>query len=176
MLQIYLMIVDTEEDKALFTEVYNEYHNLVYYISDRHLNNHALAEEAEQETFFYVAKNFDKFKQSGEKISSYIATVAHGMAISHFRKEKRHLLYDFDDDVEQIPEIDDSEFDVYDQMTLDDAMDELPELSRNLLQLKYVYGLKSAEIAKIHKLSDANVRKKIERAKKYLKSILEAEE
>lgn len=176
MLELFLMIVDGEEDRALFTEMYNKYYKRVYHISNKHLQNHALAEEATQETFLYIAKNFDSFKKDNSNLKGYISTVARGKAISYFRKEKDYLLADFEDNIDNIPEIDDAIFDIYDQMTVRDAIEKLPEASANILQLKYVYGLESLEIAKLYNISNSAVRKRVERAKKLLKSILEEEE
>lgn len=91
MLELCLLLIEDEQDKALFKDLYDKYNSLVFYIAKGHLNNHSLAEEATQEAFLYIAKHFDSFKGENENLKGYIATVARGTAISYYRKERRHL-------------------------------------------------------------------------------------
>ncbi len=176
MLELCLMIVDSQEDKVLFEDLYNEYHNLVFFISNSFLRNQSLAEEATQEAFFYIAKNFESFKKENINLKAYVSSVARGFAISCYRKERHHLENEEYNEVElQHVPVDDSEFDIYDVIALQKAIKKLPEASANMLELAYVYGLPSAKIGEIYKLSASTARKRIERAKKLLISIMNSE-
>ena len=58
---VFLDLLDTEEEKASFQNIYDKYKSLVYWIAYDKLRNDALSEECVQETFIYVALNFEKF-------------------------------------------------------------------------------------------------------------------
>ena len=177
MLELCLLLIEDEQDKALFKDLYDKYNSLVFYIAKGHLNNHSLAEEATQEAFLYIAKHFDSFKGENENLKGYIATVARGTAISYYRKERRHLYNLNYEDVENRSDVVEiSAFDTVDVIALNQAMETLPEDTRNIMELAYVYGMTSAQIGEIYKLSAVNVRKKIERAKKKLIKQMECEE
>ena len=60
MIAIYLSLIDSESDKEKFTELYNTYKDLLYWIALRKTNSIEDSEECVQETFFYVAKHFEK--------------------------------------------------------------------------------------------------------------------
>lgn len=170
MLELCLVLIDDEQDKALFEKFYDKYNGLVYYIGNEHLKNHYLAEEVVQEAFIYIAKNFDCFKGDNKNIRAYVAAVAKGTAISLYRKESRHFnILNYDDVKNECDVINVTDLDVYDEILLKQALEMLPENMRNMIELAYVYGLTSAQIGEIHKISAANVRKKIERAKKSIK-------
>ncbi|MBQ8765253.1 MAG: sigma-70 family RNA polymerase sigma factor [Clostridia bacterium] len=169
MLELCLVLIDNEQDKALFKDLYDEYNGLVFYIANQHLDNHSLAEEATQEAFLYIAKNFESFKGENINLKGYIATVAKGTAISYYRKESRHLYnLNYDDIKNQYDATESLELDALDVVALSQAMEELPENIRNMMELAYVYGMTSAQIGELYKISAGNVRQKISRAKKEL--------
>ena len=60
MVSFYLALIDDAEGKALFTEFYHRYEKKVYAVAIRILKNHSLAEEAVSETFFTVARHFER--------------------------------------------------------------------------------------------------------------------
>lgn len=169
MLELCLLLIDNEQDKALFKKIYDEYNSLVFYIAKSHLDNHSLAEEATQEAFLYIAKNFESFKGENKNLKGYIATVAKGTAISYYRKERRHLYnLNYDDVENQYDATESLELDALDIVALNQAMEILPENIRNMMELAYVYGMTSAQIGELYKISAVNVRQKINRAKKEL--------
>lgn len=173
MLELCLLLIDTEEEREKFTEIYNEYNKLVFYIAYEKLHTNELAEECVQETYIYIAKNFAKFIcDDKDKIKAHIATVAKGKAISIYRKERKHMYVLSETETSPFIEIDDSEFNAVDVITLHSMMEKLSDEENNLLQLKYVYNMKSAEIAKLYNISDASVRKKIQRAKEKLLNMI----
>lgn len=174
MLELCLLLIDTEEERERFSEIYNEYNKLVYYIAYEKLHTKELAEECVQETYIYIAKNFAKFlSDDKEKLKSHIATVAKGKAISIYRKEFKYM-YDLSEtETEAFTEIQDSAFDIADVVALRSAMEKLSDEENNLLQLKYVYDMRSAEIAKLYNISDTSVRKKIQRVKEKLMNMID---
>lgn len=60
MLNMFLTLLDTQEDKEKFTYLYDTYKNLMYWIAIKKTNCIEDAEECVQDTFFYAAKHFDR--------------------------------------------------------------------------------------------------------------------
>ena len=51
MLLFYLQKLDDESDRILFTSVYEEYQQKMYWLAFRYLNNNELAEECVNDAF-----------------------------------------------------------------------------------------------------------------------------
>lgn len=179
MLEMLLMLVDTEEDKKKFSEVYDAYHNLIYHISYEHLNDIEESEDSQQDALLYIAKTFDKIKdRTDPEIKCYICAVARGFAINHFNRNKKYERNLIDIDVaglKYIDEMDEIEFDIFDKIDIQRAIKKLPPEQANIIELKFVYGLSSQEVGTIYGIKDTYARKKLERAKKALRKIVEAE-
>ena len=74
-MMFFLTLLDTEEEKKKFIELYDTYKDLLYWIAFSKVNNIEDAEDCVQETFFYVAKNFNKI---GEIIVLTTTTITIG--------------------------------------------------------------------------------------------------
>lgn len=166
-------MLDTQSERDKFTALYEKYKNLLYYIAFSKVHNNEVAEECVQETFFYVAKHFDKIGEvDSSKTKGYLAAVVTGFAIDYYNKENKVDISSSDDDKSD----DLSYFENFDALELTHAFDSvLNEEEKIYIYLKYIYGYKSLEIAKMYGISDALVRKKLERAKNKLKKYYEEE-
>lgn len=60
MLQFYLQLLDTVTEKEKFRQLYETYHRLMHWEALRVLQDRHLAEDAVQESFLRIIKNFDK--------------------------------------------------------------------------------------------------------------------
>ncbi|MBR4020017.1 MAG: sigma-70 family RNA polymerase sigma factor, partial [Firmicutes bacterium] len=60
MLSLYLTLIDTDEDKIRFAKLYEQYRHLMFYIAKEILQDEHLSEDAVQEAFLRIAKNFHK--------------------------------------------------------------------------------------------------------------------
>ena len=60
MLDACLALLDTAEEKELFTAVYNENKRLIFYLSREILRDEYLAEDVAQEVFLRLAENFPR--------------------------------------------------------------------------------------------------------------------
>ena len=52
---IYLQVIETEEDKSKFEDIYREYRGLMYYIAYRRLHHEQDAEDAVHHAFMKIA-------------------------------------------------------------------------------------------------------------------------
>lgn len=60
MLISYLALIDSDENKQKFMRLYEQYKDLMYYVANGVLHDEHLAEDAVQEAFLRIARNFSK--------------------------------------------------------------------------------------------------------------------
>lgn len=171
MIGIFLSVIEDQNDKQKFIKLYDTYKDLLYWVAFGKTNNSQDAEECVQETFFYVAKHFEKVGDVySKRTKCYLVTIVTGFAIDVYNESKKFSGLSIDD--KSIYSIED--FNAFDRLELLSAFDKaLDEESRVFLYLKYIYGYKSAEIAEMYRVKDAYVRKKIQRAKEKLRKYLD---
>lgn len=167
----FLNLLDTEDEKTKFIALYNLYKDLLYWIARKRVKNSQDAEDCVQDTFLYVAKNFNKIdKIDSKRTKAYLSTIVTGFAIDIYNKSlKDNLsLHSLDS------ELDGSEFfEEYATVDLLVVFDKvLDEESKILFYLKYIYGYKSAEIAELYNVKDSYIRKKLQYSRDKLKKAL----
>ena len=92
MLAIYLTLIDNEDDKKSFEDLYNQNRSKAYAIAFNILKNKTLAEEACSETFFSLAKSFQKIKNlESHKLDYYIVITVRNVSLNLLKKEKEHI-------------------------------------------------------------------------------------
>lgn len=173
-MMMFLSVIETPQEKSRFKQLYEKYSNLVMYIAMQKLNNPTLAEEAVQDTFMYIAKNFNKIGDVDDvKTKNFVATIANGFAINKYNKEnKQNIISSYVATGYTAKEKDDLNFDSYSFIELKNAIDLLSDENKNYLYLKYVYGYTSKEIAKVYGISPELVRKRLQFAKRDVRKYL----
>lgn len=172
----FLNLIDMQGNKDKFTELYDLYKNLLYWIAFQKVNNPEDAEECVQETFFYVAKNFDKIDDvNSNQTKCYLSTIVTGFAIDIYNNSKKVEFVANDDGYDFNAESSNSFCnDQYDKIELLSVFDSvLDEESKILFYLKYIYGYKSNEIAKLYNVNASYIRKKLQYSRAKLKKYLE---
>lgn len=161
-----MTLPDTPEENEKFIQLYERYKNLVMWIAQKKVGDKQIAEDCVQDTFMYVARHFETVGEIEDvHTKNYLATIANGIAISHYRRRHRENPLSYFNEKGEAPAPESlSDFDMYESLELSFAMDKLEEDVQGMLQLKYVYGLSSKDIGKIFGISDALVRKKIQLA------------
>lgn len=173
MLLVLLDLLDSEEDKTKFEALYHKYDKLMMYIAMQKLHNESLAEEAAQDAWLYIAKNFNKVGEiDAKQTKSYLATIANGFAVSKFRKESKVRSFDVLDGIEN-DVVSDDYFDKLDATDLKIAMDKLDDEAKTLMYLTYVFGYTSMDIGDMLGISATAVRKRIQYTKARLRKLLE---
>lgn len=169
MLGIILNLLDTQTEKDKFTDLYNEYKDLLYWIALNKTNNVEDAEECVQETFLYVAKHFEKIDEvKSKRTKCYLSTIVQGFAIDIFNESKLKTGLTLNENINQIEP---AYFENYEAVELLSVFDEvLNEKEKVILYLKYVFGYKSREIAEIYNVKDSYIRKTIQLAKEKIKT------
>lgn len=171
---LLLSMITSAEGKSKFRLLYERYNKLVYWIAMQRLGNREKAEDCVQETFLYIANHLEKVGEVDSKSTKcYVATIAEGKAISIYRKEVKHIANLYDDGKMSV---DITSFGLYDSAELSFAIDRLDDETRNMVYLRYVYGFTSKEIGSFYGISDALVRKKLQKGLGELKKFMEADE
>ena len=171
MLFLYMSLIDDENDKSKFEQLYYMYDKLMMNVAMSKLHDIDMAEDVLQDSWLYIAINFEKVGDiNSVSTRKYLATITAGFAINKFNKNNKTILLPLD---EAIGSISDEYFNQFETLELKLAIDTLNDESQNLLHLTYIYGYKSHELADMFGLSDSNVRKKLQFAKHKLKLQLE---
>lgn len=90
MLAIYLAMLETEEDQRRFTKLYETYEKKVYAVALRILGDTARAEDAAQQTWFQLLKNWGRVSAlPWAETEGYSVTVAKNCALDILRLERR---------------------------------------------------------------------------------------
>lgn len=168
----FLNLLDTQTEKEKFIELYNKYKNLLYWIALKKTNCIEDAEECVQETFFYVAKHFEKINDVNSKQTKlYLSTIVAGFAIDIYNHSNKIEFLETDNENETA---DLKHFESFQTIELLSVLDKvLDDESRVFFYLKYLYNYKSKEIAEVYKVKDSYVRKKLEYARRKLRKELD---
>lgn len=175
MLQIYLTLIDTDAEKQKFIIFYEQYRKLMFYIAKEILKDDHLAEDAVQEAFLRIAKNFHKTGTvTSHETKAFAVIITRNVAIDIYNKEKKITKIN-----QYLSESIETETDDFTEKTsykkLLGYILELPEIYRDVLYLNLVYDYQFNEIANLLGISTENARKRAQRGKKILQEKINEE-
>lgn len=175
MLAVYLQMLDTDEERSKFEELYKKYKEVLYHFSYEILQDPQYAEDAVQNAFLSLAQNMNKIENKTRiQIRNYLLIIVRNASFRLYRETKH-----------EIP--DDKLFsELIDPLNLEQEIENRDARTRllilvkkldmkfsDVLVLKYFYGLKNKEIAAALKISPDNVKTRLRRGKSALKELLE---
>lgn len=175
MLNLCLTLIDADEDKIRFTKLYEQYRHLMFYIAQDILKDEHLSEDAVQEAFLRIAKNFQKV---GEilcpETRNFTVIITRNVALT--MAKQRHNDVDMDVYIETATfELPEDVFETVSNNLLIKCILELPEMYRDPLYLYHLYGYSFNEISSLLNLSVEATKKRTQRARDLLKTLLEKE-
>ncbi len=164
-------LINDNNDKERFRFIYKNYIGLAAFVVRKRISKKEDVEDTLQEIFLYIAENLDKIDELNlKKTKAYIATVSQGFAIKKYKKESKYvLLNEFETDSLDYERY----FDSFDSFELKELIDSLDDEQKNLIYLTYVFGYSGREISEMLGISEANVRKKLQFARREIKDKLE---
>lgn len=163
----YLQMLDTEEQRCRFEEIYLTYRELLFYVANRILQNQQDAEDAVHQTFLKLAEHMELIPEGPcIRTRALAVTVAERTAIELYRRRRAHPM----EDIDLLPLFYEREIEA--DGTLAAAIAALPPRYREVLLLKYYHGYRDRETAAFLGTTPGNVRRLISRAKKKLASEL----
>lgn len=175
MLMICLNLVDTPEEKSKFTQLYDRYRGLMFYVAREILKDEGLAEDAVQEAFIRLAKHLKKINDiECNKTKHFIVIIVESASKDIWRREKRQaavsweeiegsLYFPAKERVEELSGLTDVER----------AILELPLTYRQIFVMKYVWGYSNKEIGEVLGIRQGALRQRIARGKSLLQEILD---
>lgn len=165
---IYIQMIESEEDKSKFEQLYLKYRWLMYSVAKSILNNEHDAEDAVHQAFLSILVNLQKIhKADCPETKSYIVIITERKAIDILRARKHITSLEFEEELSGI------EITLPIDGGLADAIARLPARYREVILLRYAYGYTTKEIGKMLGRSQETVQRLLYRAKAALQNQLE---
>lgn len=170
-----MKVINNDYEKM--EELYELYEQKVYYVAYSILNNIQQAEDAVQETFITLYKNLERLHSlRTEELKRYILRVAKNKAIDSYRKNKRHETFLEEYERESTEAVDGNveewEKRKMSEVQIDTLLKELNESNRQVFKYKVFYNLTYQEISNVMGITEVNVRKQFERARKRVQHMI----
>ena len=171
---IYLQMIETEEEKSKFEQLYMEYRNLLMHLAYKRLGNTQDAEDAVHDAFLRIIADIDRIAgiEPGKR-KSYAIIVSKNTAIDRYRRNKKQV------DIEDIPDHEDDGADIermafggYNAETLNETLSRLPEDYREALIMHYYHDMPLDSIAAVLGISYDATKSRLFRARKKLYELL----
>jgi RNA polymerase sigma-70 factor, ECF subfamily len=136
-------------DEQALAELYRRFGGLVYTVAYRVVDDHALAEEVMQDAFLNCWNKAGSYRPSVGNVAPWLARIARNRAIDVIRGRQHQAR--LREQTPLAPFITMSTADHGDaisiEQTISDAVSQLPETQRTVLELAYFGGLTQSEIA-----------------------------
>ena len=174
MLNLYLTLIDTDEDKLKFTDLYKQYRHLMFYVARGVLGDEHLSEDAVQEAFLRIAKNFHKIGEVPcPQTRNFVVIITRNVAITMASHNNKNDI-DTYTTMEESSASDDI-FETISNKILVECILKLPEIYRDPLYLYHLYGYSFREIANLLSIPVETAKKRVQRARHLLRGFLEKE-
>ena len=170
MLVMFLAMLETEEDQRRFTRLFEAHEKKIYAVVLRVLGDPAQAEDAAQQTWLKLVRNWDRVSAlSWGEVEGYVVTAAKNCALDILRSERKTVAFPENWD----PPAQEDRQKEYDYLV--SLIRSLPENYRRVLELKLVEEETNREIARRLGMNESTVAVRILRGRALLKERLEKE-
>ncbi|MCJ7839328.1 RNA polymerase sigma factor [Lederbergia sp. NSJ-179] len=168
---------NTNKDYEKMEELYELYEQKIYYVAYSILNNIQQAEDTVQETFIILYQHLEKLHSlNNQELKRYILRIAKNKAIDNYRNNKRHeiLLAEIQREAAKVTDenIEEWEQCLISENQIDTLLTTLKESYKQIFKYKVFYDLNYQEISKLMGITEINVRKQFERARKRILTII----
>ena len=136
------LIEAAQADPARFAELYDRYVDRVYAFVSRRTHDRAAAEDITSEVFEHALTHLGRFEWRGIPFVAWLFRIASNAITDRWRKDARDA-HDPPEDVPDTREIDDLERHVI----LSQLVDRLPDVQRQVIQMRFVEEKSIADIA-----------------------------
>ena len=182
MIPFYILAIEDESDRAFMSELFLEYHRLMYHEIFEIVHDPWLAEDLMQAT---LEKLIDKVHDLRIKdrchLVNYIITACKNQARNHLRSQARHPSFQFDEswdcsDIEHSQEAMEHRLVLAEEAdTLARIWAQLDERSRWILEGRYIQERSPAEMAQELGIKTESFRMALARARKNAYALLSSE-
>lgn len=162
---IYLQTLSTEQERQDFEALYLRYRSLMRAVAMNLLHDPQDAEDAVQQAFLSILKNFHKISSVDcPETRAFVVIIVERKALDILRARKNTIPLEEMEQGVNIPMPGDG--------GLADAMAKLPARYRQVLLLRFAYGYTTRELAREFGMTQSAVQKVIWRAREVLKERL----
>ena len=161
MLQFYLSMMNSGEDKALVEFLYNEYKQLMFKTAYAILRNRESAEDAVHDAFLRVINHLSKFRSYSCKV-----IIVRGIALNMVSKS--NMQAELDEETPDGLSVEDS---VLSELAYEEIVENIKALSpalRDIAYLSFVENCSAGEISELLDMKINTVHSSISRARKIL--------
>lgn len=174
MLPMLLAMLESDADRAIFADAYEQYHVRMEQAALRILKDPHDAEDAVENAFLKIIHSFDKFLEiSCKKRLFWCVCIVKNEAIMILRKKKNTIL------LESLEDTYDAGVDISEGISYEDIVRlfaQLPETYRAVLEMKFLLDYTGKEIATRLHISENTVNVRISRGRAMLREIMEKED
>ncbi len=181
MLQFYLSILETEEERSEFEYLYLTYRSKMFNIALKYLKNPADAEDAVQEAFLRIADKSAKiFEVSQDKKQGYLFSLVRHIAVDMFNKKISHKEVEYDDKLDSEPDtaipLEDKILGEIAHSELLDYINSMPTGMKDAIYMKYVHEYSNSEIAEMLGITENALRQRLFAARKLIKEYVDSKQ
>lgn len=167
---IYLSLLNTEEEKNKFEQIYSQYRLTMFYVAKSILKDDFLSEDAVHDAFINIAKSLDNISDAVSlRTKGYVVIIVRNICLNILKKQKQIVeIEDFDENISYDLCLEDE---VLSKLSFDSIIEqimELPEIYKDVLYLSYVEDLSVQEISELFNIPDETVKKRLQRGRKKL--------
>ena len=167
---IYLQMIESDEDKSKFEQLYIMYKGLMFHVAMKILKNEFDAEDAVHQAFLSLIENLKKISDvKCPKTRAYIVIITERKAIDIIRSRSKLVDMEFWESTYGI------EIPLPGEHGLADAMARLPAAYRDILLLRYYNGYSVREISSMLHIKKDTAQKQLWRAKAALQKHLKGD-
>lgn len=171
MLNFYLSILNTEEEKTEFERLYHAQKNTMYHIAYSKLQNSHDAEDAVSEAFLRCANNFSRILEIPcNKRGAFLDVIVRNVAIDMFKKNCNAPddIEDYAFVADKTPDTENMAIGNISRDELVERIREMPEALRDTLSLSAFCDMTNKEIADFLGVSENTVAQRLFRARKVI--------
>lgn len=172
MLSFYTVLIEEDDDRVKFEQIYTIYKKKMWYAANSVLRDGYLAEDAVHNAFVGIAKNMKRISDAeSDETLYYVITASKNAAIDIFRKNRRGAEVNID----ELYDIGRPSF--YGEFEIENSVQEIllkmPSIYRDVLYLLIIEEMPEKEIAALLGRKPGTVHQQVKRGRKILQSELE---
>jgi len=175
MLSLFLSMIEDDESKTKFENIYNDYHDSLLSITVSITKDLYDAEDALQNTFYIIAKNIDRIRTDNKsELKSFLYKIAKNASIDILRgKEKeKHLSLDLMTEQESPDNVVLSVENNETYKILVNKIYELPMVYKDILVLSLIRGYSLSKISELLSINRNTAKSRLAKAKSLLKKLV----
>ena len=172
MLLFYLSLIEAAEDKSKFERLYYEYKKLMKHIATDMLRDEFLAEDAVHEAFIKLTRHIKGVDENdSHKTKAFIVIIIKSVCLDMLRKDKKDKSFSLEE-IDSMGYVSDNSFKKLEVDEVCSVISSLSDTYREIIELKVYHNLSDKEIADVLSISNAAVRKRMQRAREILRNKL----